>query len=54
MRSKLTVLEVAYAQDPEVPALAGYAWSGLSRASHHAFEFTPAAAEVQYLNGLVR
>lgn len=47
-RSKLTVLEVANAQNPEVHALAGYVWSGLSRASHHGFELTPAAAEVQH------
>jgi hypothetical protein len=56
MRSKLTVLEVAFEkEDASVPTLAEYAWSGLSRASHHhAFELTPPFSEVQHLIGLVR
>lgn len=55
MRSRLTVLEVAYDHDPEVPALAQYAWTGLSKASHHhAFELSPGVVEVKHLIGLVR
>jgi hypothetical protein len=56
MRSKLTVLQVAFQSDePNVPAVAEYAWSGLSRACHHhAFELSPPASEVQHLIGLVR
>ncbi|HHV20032.1 MAG TPA: hypothetical protein GXZ30_00600 [Propionibacterium sp.] len=55
MRSKLTVLEVAYEQNPKVPALAQYAWDRLSNASHHhAFELSPAAAEVKHLIEIVR
>lgn len=56
MRSKLTVLQVAFQTDePNVPAVAQYAWSALSRACHHhAFELTPPASEVQHLIGLVR
>ncbi len=56
MRSKLTVLQVAYwNSQANVPAVAEYAWSGLSQACHHhAFELTPAASEVQHLIDLVR
>jgi hypothetical protein len=55
MRSKLTVLQVALEKThPQVPALAEYAWNGLSLACHHhAFELTPAASEVQHLIDLV-
>lgn len=56
MRSKLTVLQVALEKThAEVPALAEYAWNGLSLACHHhAFELTPTASEVQHLIDLVR
>ena len=50
MRSKLTVLQVAYEQDNDVPALADHAWNRLSQACHHhAFELAPSATEVQHL-----
>lgn len=56
MRSKLTVLQVAFERDSaEVPALAEYAWAWLSQACHHhAFELTPPASEVRHLIDLVR
>lgn len=56
MRSKLTVLQVALqTDDPNLPVVAEYAWSGLSRACHHhAFELTPPVSEVQHLIDLVR
>ena len=54
MRSKLTVLQVAYEQDNDVPALADHAWNRLSQACHHhAFELAPSATEVQHLIQLV-
>lgn len=54
MRSKLTVLQVAYRQDSDVPALADHAWSRLSQACHHhAFELAPSATEAQHLMHLV-
>lgn len=54
MRSKLTVLEVAYEKEPKVPMRAQYAWTGLSNASHHhAYELSPTVAEVNHLVGLV-
>lgn len=54
MRSKLSVLQVAYVQQPDLTEKAEYAWSGLSRACHqHAFELTPAASEVHHLIALV-
>jgi hypothetical protein len=54
MRSKLTVLQVAFAQDSDVPARAEYAWNRLSQACHHhAFELAPTATEVRHLIGLV-
>lgn len=54
MRSKLTVLQVAFEQDNDVPARAEYAWSRLSQACHHhAFELSPNATEVRHLIGLV-
>ena len=54
MRSKLTVLQVAFDQDNDVPARAEYAWSRLSQACHHhAFELSPNATEVRHLIGLV-
>lgn len=55
MRSKLTVLQVAYEREGDLPALAEHAWSGLSQACHHhAFELAPAATEVQHLLQVVR
>jgi hypothetical protein len=54
MRSKLTLLQVAYEQDNDVPALADQAWHRLSQACHHhAFELAPSATEVQHLMQLV-
>jgi hypothetical protein len=54
MRSKLTVLQVAYEQQPDVALRAEYAWNGLSQACHHhAFELTPAASEVGHMIELV-
>lgn len=54
MRSKLTVLQVAFEQDNDVPARAEYAWSRLPQACHHhAFELSPNATEVRHLIGLV-
>lgn len=54
MRSKLTVLQVAYEQDPDVVVRAEYAWNGLSQACHHhAFELTPAGGEVRHMLDLV-
>lgn len=54
MRSKLTVLQVAYEQDPDVVLQAEYAWNALSRACHHhAFELTPSGSEVRHVIDLV-
>lgn len=54
MRSKLSVLQVAYEHEPDVAVRAEYAWSVLSQACHHhAFELTPAALEVRHLIELV-
>lgn len=54
MRSKLTVLQVAFSQDETVPVRADYAWSRLSQACHHhAFELAPTAGEVGHLIHLV-
>lgn len=54
MRSKLTVLQVAYEQDPDVVMRAEYAWNRLSQACHHhAYELTPAGSEVRHLLDLV-
>lgn len=54
MRSKLTVLQIAYEQEPDVAVRAEYAWNGLSRiCHHHAFELTPSATEVRHLVQLV-
>ena len=51
MRSKLTVLHVAYEQT-DIPRRAEYAWQGLSSVCHrHAFELAPTASEAaQYIN----
>jgi hypothetical protein len=41
--------------DPVVAGLAGAAWWGLCRACHHhAYELTPAAAEIEHLIGQTR
>jgi hypothetical protein len=54
MRSKLTVLQVAYEQDPDVVLQAEYAWNALSLACHHhAFELTPAGGEVRHVIDVV-
>jgi hypothetical protein len=54
MRSKLTVLQVAYEQDSDVAVRAEYAWNGLSQTCHHhAFQLGPTATEVHHLIQLV-
>lgn len=54
MRSKLTVLQVAFDQDDALPARAEYAWNRLSQACHHhAFELSPSGTEVRHLIDLV-
>ena len=55
MRSKLTVLQVAFGKDDDdLLARADYAWSGLSQACHHhAFELAPTVTEVRHLIQLV-
>lgn len=54
MRSKLTVLQVAFGHEGDIPTRAEYAWNGLSRACHHhAFELSPTATEVRHLIHLV-
>lgn len=48
MRSKLTVLHVAY-EHTEIPRRAAYAWHGLSTVCHrHAFELAPTASEAAH------
>jgi hypothetical protein len=55
MRSRLSCLEVAYADRPALVLTAEYAWSGLSNACHHhAFQLSPSLAEARHLVGLVR
>ncbi len=55
MRSALTCLEVATADQPSLVQRAEYAWSGLSSSCHyHAYELTPTAAEAERLIGVVR
>ncbi|MFL5406415.1 MAG: hypothetical protein ACJ79O_11210, partial [Myxococcales bacterium] len=52
--SKLTVLQVAFLQEDDIPTRADYAWSRLSQACHHhAFELAPTAAEARHLINLV-
>lgn len=54
MRSRLSVLQVAYEQQPEVAQRAEYAWSRLSRACHHhAYELSPTATGAEHLIGVV-
>jgi hypothetical protein len=54
MRSRLSCLEVAYADRPALVLTAEYAWSGLSNACHHhAFQLSPSLAEARHLVGLV-
>ena len=55
MRSLLTCLEVATADEPSVAQRAEYAWSRLSSSCHHhAYELTPTATEAERLIGVVR
>lgn len=54
-RSRLSCLQVAYADRPEVASRAEYAWSRLSEACHqHAYALSPTYIEAQHLVGLVR
>ena len=53
-RSKLTCLEVAYADSPGLAAKAHYAWSRLSEACHqHAYQLSPTYSETKHLLDLV-
>jgi hypothetical protein len=53
-RSRLTCLEVAYQEQPDLPARAGYAWSRLSEACHqHAYQLSPTYSEARHLLDLV-
>jgi len=55
MRSKLTILQIAFASRADVAERAEYAWSRLSRACHHhAYELSPSVVEVGHLLQLVR
>lgn len=55
MRSLLTCIEVAYADDPALIDRSEHAWAGLSNACHHhAFQLTPTAEEAQRLIDSVR
>lgn len=55
MRSKLTLLQVAFGREDELPARAEYVWSRLSQTCHHhAFELAPTAIEVRHLIQLAR
>ncbi|MCW2810992.1 MAG: hypothetical protein JWP61_1450 [Friedmanniella sp.] len=50
MRSRLSVLQVAYLDDPALVVQAEYAWHNLSSVCHHhAFELTPSGPEVRHL-----
>lgn len=53
-RTRLSCLEVAYADVPELPARAQYAWSRLSDACHqHAYQLSPTYSETKHLVSLV-
>lgn len=53
-RAKLSCLEVAYTDEPDVTARAQYAWLRLSDACHqHAYELSPTHSEAQHLVALV-
>ncbi|HEY1135453.1 MAG TPA: hypothetical protein VGE77_12840 [Nocardioides sp.] len=53
--ARLTCLQVAYEEHPDLAARAEYAWSRLSEACHHhAFALAPTHGEAQHLVGLVR
>lgn len=55
MRTRLTCLQVACLECPEIPARAQYAWSRLSEACHqHAFRLSPTYSEAAHLLDLVR
>jgi hypothetical protein len=54
-RSKLSCLEAAYADEPELTNRAQYLWSRLSEACHqHAYQLSPTYAEVSHLLTLLR
>lgn len=54
MASRLTCLEVAYQDDPQVVDRAEFAWARLSNACHqHAFELSPTASEAANLVEIV-
>ena len=49
-RSKLSCLEAAYADQPDLANRAQYLWSRLSEACHqHAYELSPTYSEVRHL-----
>lgn len=53
--ARLSCLEVAYHDIPEVTAQAQYAWSRLSEACHHhAYQLSPTYHEVVHLLGIVQ
>lgn len=53
--ARLTCLQVAYEEHPDLAGRAEYAWSRLSEACHHhAFALAPTHGEAQHLVGLVR
>ena len=53
-RSKLSCLEAAYADEPELANRAQYLWSRLSEACHqHAYELSPTYTEVRHLLDLL-
>lgn len=55
MASRLTCLEIAYIDVPQLAETAEYAWAGLSQASHqHAFRLDPTAVECRHLISLVQ
>ncbi|MFW6600047.1 hypothetical protein ACQBAU_12995 [Propionibacteriaceae bacterium Y2011] len=50
IRSQLSCLEVAYADEPSVATTAQYAWTRLSEGCHqHAYAMSPTYAEVRHL-----
>ncbi|MFD6225229.1 hypothetical protein [Nocardia asteroides] len=53
--ARLSCLEVAYRDSPEVATQAQYAWARLSEACHHhAYELSPTYQEVIHLLGIVQ
>lgn len=52
--ARLSCLEVAYRDTPEIAARAQYAWDRLSQACHqHAYELSPTSSEVEHLMEIV-